>query len=209
MDISYLHQKYEQRKIEIQNRLQDFSGMKEKSGKELFAELAFCLLTPQSNGRRCWEAVERLRDSGLLFDGSAGQIKKIIKTYARFHNTKAKHIVVNRKFLNYFSMQGHLKAFSDAFAMREWLVKHVKGFGYKEASHFLRNIGCFDVAVLDRHIMKNLVRYGAIHGMPKSLTPKKYLEIEGQMKAFAEKVGIPFADLDLLFWSEETGEVFK
>lgn len=208
MDISRLRGRYEKRKEPIKQRLQEFAGMKGKSGEEIFAELAFCLLTPQSNGRRCWQAIELLRDSGLLFSGNADQIKRVIRTHARFHNTKAQHIVRCREFLNGCSIENELQKFQDAAGMREWLVKNIKGFGYKEASHFLRNIGYSDVAILDRHILKNLAKYGAIE-MPKTLTPKKYLEIEKYMKSFAGKIGIPFAELDLLFWSEETGEVFK
>ncbi|GAJ17855.1 unnamed protein product, partial [marine sediment metagenome] len=29
----------------------------------------------------------------------------------------------------------------DEIKLREWVVKNFKGLGYKEASHFLRNIG--------------------------------------------------------------------
>ncbi len=82
--------------------------------------------------------------------------------------------------------------------------------GYKESSHFLRNIGFGDdIAILDRHILKNLVKYGVIKEIPKSLTDKKYLEIEQKMKKFSEEAEIPFSHLDLLWWSEETGEIFK
>ena len=94
--------------------------------------------------------------------------------------------------------------------MREWLVSNLKGIGYKEASHFLRNIGMGkNIAILDRHILKNLQKHGAIKEIPKSLTPKKYVEIENQMRDFSRKVKIPMEEIDLLFWSEETGEVFK
>lgn len=84
------------------------------------------------------------------------------------------------------------------------------GLGMKEASHFMRNIGLFeDIAILDRHILKNLIEYDVISEIPKTLTVKIYLEIEQKMKEFAEKIKIPFTELDLLFWSEETGHVFK
>ena len=209
MDASYLRRQYETRKHEIQRRLQEFGQMKEKDEKAVFAELAFCLLTPQSNGRRCWQAIEKLMESNILYSGNANQIKKIIKTHVRFHNTKAQHIVHDRGLLNGSNILDQLGAFQDGRQMREWLVKNIKGFGYKEASHFLRNIGYLDVAILDRHILKNLVKHGAIESLPKSLTPKKYLEIEEKMKEFADRINIPFPELDLLFWSEETGEVFK
>ena len=103
-----------------------------------------------------------------------------------------------------------ISALPDVFALREWLIENVKGMDYKEASHFLRNVGFGDdIAILDRHILKNLVRYSIIDEVPKSLTGKKYLEIEEKMRKFAQKAGIPFAHLDLLWWSEETGEIFK
>ena len=93
---------------------------------------------------------------------------------------------------------------------REWLAKNVKGLGFKEASHFLRNIGFGqDVAILDRHILNNLKRLGVIDIIPKSLTPKRYSEIEERMAKFSKAMGIPLEELDLLFWSEETGHVFK
>ena len=209
MDVSYLHQQYRERKNVIKQRLKEFKDVRNKDGNAIFAELAFCLLTPQSNGRRCWDAIEKLQTHDMLFSGKANQIKKVIKTYARFHHTKARHIVYNRKFLNSSNVLLQLNDFQDDKQKREWLVKNIKGFGYKEASHFLRNIGYFDVAILDRHILKNLVKYGAIESMPESLTPKKYLEIEEKMKEFADRINIPFPELDLLFWSEETGEVFK
>ncbi len=86
----------------------------------------------------------------------------------------------------------------------------MKGLGYKEASHFLRNIGLgFDLAILDRHIMRNLLKYGVIDKIPECITKKCYLSLENEMKKFSDKIDIPLADLDLLFWSEETGEIFK
>ncbi len=93
--------------------------------------------------------------------------------------------------------------------LREWLVKNIKGYGYKEASHFLRNIGFEELAILDRHVLKNLKNYGVIEEVPKSLTPKKYKEIEEKMRRFSKSVDIPISHLDLLFWSNETGEIFK
>ena len=74
---------------------------------------------------------------------------------------------------------------------------------------FLRNIGIEEFAILDRHVLKNLKKYNVIDDIPKCLTPKKYMEIEEKMRSFAKSVDIPFSHLDLLFWSEETGEIFK
>ena len=58
---------------------------------------------------------------------------------------------------------------------RAWLVDNIKGLGYKEASHFLRNIGFDDYAIIDSHILDLLERYNLIK-QPKTLTRKKYTE---------------------------------
>ncbi|HEX9829408.1 MAG TPA: hypothetical protein VGB10_04275 [Bacteroidota bacterium] len=89
-------------------------------------------------------------------------------------------------------------------------MKNVMGLGYKEATHFLRNIGKNDgLAILDRHILRNLKRYGAIRSLPDTLSRKQYLSIEKRFMKFSERVGIPVDELDLLFWSMETGEIRK
>ncbi|MDP2974084.1 MAG: DNA lyase, partial [Candidatus Diapherotrites archaeon] len=93
---------------------------------------------------------------------------------------------------------------------RNRLAENVKGLGMKESSHFLRNIGLGEgLAILDRHIVRNLLRYGAIKEMPKNLGKKNYLLIEEKMRQFSKRIGIPLAELDLLFWSKETGKIFK
>ena len=89
-----------------------------------------------------------------------------------------------------------------------YLVKNVKGLGLKEASHFLRNTGHENLAILDRHILKNLAKLNIIE-LPKTLTPKIYFEIENKFQNFSKEVNIPMDELDLLFWSMETGEIFK
>ena len=89
-------------------------------------------------------------------------------------------------------------------------IKNIKGIGFKEASHFLRNVGFYkDISILDRHILRNLVYLGVIDEIPKSLTGKKYLEIEEKMKKESDKLGIDMEYLDLVLWYKEAGEIFK
>jgi N-glycosylase/DNA lyase len=89
-------------------------------------------------------------------------------------------------------------------------VKKIKGIGYKEASHFLRNIGLGEkMAILDRHILKNLKNYGLIKEIPKTLTRGKYLKIEKKYIEFSKKLNIRPDELDLILWAKETGYVFK
>src|SRR5436309_15772386 len=91
-----------------------------------------------------------------------------------------------------------------------WLVREVHGLGLKEASHFLRNTGRGeDLAILDRHILRNLIRHGVLRRLPRTLTPKRYLDIEGRIVSFSVEIGILMAALDLLFGSRQIGVVFK
>jgi N-glycosylase/DNA lyase len=207
-----LLQLYSEKKDEFKKRLQDFSRVFQESDERVFAELAFCLCTPQSKATICWNAISSLVKNNLLFSGNEEQIKPFLNA-VRFSENKTKYIVEARNFFtkkSQLELKNKLKSFKTSKQARNWLVENVKGFGMKEASHFLRNVGIGnDLAILDVHILKNLQESGVIEEIPKSITPKKYVEIEQQMKGFSEKIGIPFDELDLLLWSKETGMVFK
>jgi len=131
----------------------------------------------------------------------------------RFKYKKSKYLVYARE---KFSEDGKLVIRSalgkniNTFKKREWLVNNIKGIGYKEASHFLRNIGFgSDIAILDRHILRTLKSIKVIDEISESLSKKKYLNIEEKMRNFSKDIKIPMDHLDLLFWYREKGEVFK
>jgi N-glycosylase/DNA lyase len=207
-----LLQLYSGKKDEFKRRLQDFNQVFQESDERVFAELAFCLCTPQSKATACWNAISSLMKSSLLFSGNKEQIKPFLNV-VRFSENKSKYIVEARDFFtknSQLELKNKLKNFETNRQARDWLVENIKGFGMKEASHFLRNIGMGnDLAILDVHILKNLQEFGVIEEIPKSITAKKYVEIEQQMKEFSQKIGIPFDELDLLLWSKETGHIFK
>jgi N-glycosylase/DNA lyase len=209
---SGLKQTHSQKRADIEKRLDDFKNSWKGDDKHVFGELCFCLFTPQSKAKSCWHAIERLKETGLLYNGSPEQIIKWMAA-VRFNNNKSRYVIEAREL---FTRNGNLTVKEilneqgNALAMRDWLVKNVKGMGYKEAGHFLRNVGFGDdLAILDRHILKNMVKYGVIDEIPKTLTEKKYLEIEKRFIEFSNALGIPPAHLDLVFWSEEAGEIFK
>ena len=84
---------YDPIKSKIQSRLEVFDKLWAEAGdKELFVELVFCLLTPQSNAYACWEDIQRLLRTGLMWSGNTNQIAAEIRG-ARFHKTKAGRIV--------------------------------------------------------------------------------------------------------------------
>lgn len=196
---------YKHKKKAIKKRLKDFENLYKSEIGVIFPELCFCLLTPQSNALYCDRAIQELKKTKLLFKGNLSAIRRILKGHARFHNKKAQYIVGARA-----CFDKNILGTADTLKMRGLLVKNIKGLGYKEASHFLRNIGLGkDMAILDRHILKNLKSYGAIDRVPSSLTPKSYLNIEERARRFARRIRIPLEELDLLFWSKETGVIFK
>jgi len=204
---------YDFKKDEILQRLKDFEQLWLNGTDEgIFTELVFCILTPQSRAKLCWAAVKKLADKNLLLKGNKNQIAKKLDG-VRFKYKKAEYIVEARKqFLTEgkISIKPQISQFSDVYDAREWLAQNVKGIGYKEASHFLRNIGLGEnLAILDRHILKNLKLFRVTKEIPNSLSRKRYLEIEKKMREFAEKVKIPMSHLDLLLWYKETGEIFK
>lgn len=196
-------------KDKIVARLSEF---KRRSEEAVFLELCFCLFTPQSKAKSCWAAVEGLRAGGLLYTGTPTQIAKAV-TGVRFHNHKAGYLVEARgRFVcsGECRVSAALSGFKDAFEAREWLVKNVKGMSYKEASHFLRNIGRGGrLAILDRHILKNMKALGVIDEVPRALNRNTYLELEQELLKFSDAVGIPPDHLDMLLWYKEAGEVFK
>lgn len=195
---------YRARKKDIENRLADFRNVP-KTAEALFPELVFCLLTPQSKAVECDKAVKRLAANSLLFSGTEKRVNPHVRPI-RFHNQKTRSIVEARK---HMVQLPHIVSL-DPEEAREWLVSNVRGLGYKEASHFLRNVGRGEeLAILDRHILKNLVKHSAIKEIPKTLTKKRYMETEQKMKEFSRRVNVPVAHLDLLFWSEEAGRIFK
>ncbi len=197
---------YLERRNAIKARLIDFSQVQPS---EYFYELAYCLMTPQSSAAHADRVVSTLREREFFETGfNPEPILRTREHYIRFHKNKSKYLLQIRADFNV--IRSALSNGRSGSELREWLVTHVKGLGYKEATHFLRNIGRNDgLAILDRHILRNLRRYGAIRTVPTSMTKKQYLSIERRFGKFSHEIGILLDELDLLFWSMETGEIRK
>ncbi len=196
--------RFQESKEKIDKHLEKYDKINTKNRNQLFEELAFCLLTPQSKARAADQSIKLLKEHDLLFNGTPEQLEPHLKRI-RFHITKAKRIVEAREKFQDFEFE-----FDNIEELRHKIVQTFKGLGYKEASHYLRNIGHGrDLAILDRHILKNLVNMDLIDEIPKTLTPKKYFEIENTMKIFCKNNKMSMGHIDLILWSTETGEMFK
>lgn len=192
-------------KILVEKRLMEFSEMGKKKSTDIFKELCFCILTANFNAEKSIKIQEKIGDGFLNL--SESQLAERLKELGhRYPNTRARYIVLARKYKD--SLKMIINSFKEEIKLRDWLVKNIKGIGYKEASHFLRNIGYFNFAILDFHIIDCLVNYRLID-KPKILTKRNYLEIEKLLKDIAKKAGINLAQLDLYLWYFETGKILK
>ena len=198
-----LQQMYDEKKGEIKSRLADFSKINNK--EDIFYELCFCLLTSGSNARRCDARVKMLKQNNFM--NTNFMPRQHIRDI-RFYNNKTENLLLAKK--NYSSILDKLNSVKDNYQLREWLVNNVRGLGYKEASHFIRNIGKGKgLAILDRHILKNLKLLNVLENVPSHMSKKQYLDIEKRLLSYSSSIGIAAEELDLLLWSKETGEIFK
>ena len=205
LSVNELHAMFEAKGKAIRARLADFKLI---STAEYFYELAYCLLTPQSAAVNAAKAVYLLQQNDFLHSEiNPEPLLHQKEFYIRFHKTKAKHLLAAKA--QFPMILTHLMNATSARELRAWLVRNVTGLGWKEASHFLRNIGYENLAILDRHVLRNLVRAGVLLKIPKTLTAKRYLAIEKKFFKFAQQIGISADELDLLFWSMETGVILK
>jgi len=190
----------------IDSRIKEFSELGKKSINEIFKELCFCLLTANFSAQGGIKIQKEIGD-GFLVPSEIDLAKKLSELGHRFPNARAKYILLARKKIN--DLKEILKN-KNELKKREDLVKEIKGLGMKEASHFLRNIGYKNSAIIDFHIVDLLVKHDLIEApKSKSLPPKKYLEIENLLKKIAEKTNLTLGELDLYLWYEETGKILK
>ncbi len=203
-----IQQIQELKKTEIKNqidkRIQEFKNTNKKSNEQLFNELCFCLLTANFNAEKC---IKIQKNIGKCFwTDSKEELKEKLKNFGhRFPNARAEYIHNAKNCKNQLTK---IISSNDKKAIREWLVKNVNGIGYKESSHFLRNIGFDDYAIIDFHIIDLLVDYKLIK-KPKTITKNKYLKIEKILEKIAKKANLTLAELDLYLWYMETGKILK
>jgi len=188
----------------INKRIKEFKHFNKLSNDDLFKELCFCILTANYSAERSIKIQEEISECFLNDSEEELSLKLKIKGH-RFPNARAKYISNSKNCKNSLS---EVIKFHDNNALRDWIVKNVKGIGYKESSHFLRNIGFDDFAIIDFHIVDILVENNII-AKPKYLTKKNYIEIEKILRNIAKKTDLSLAELDLYLWYMETGKILK
>lgn len=203
------------RRKEIRARLDQFREVwRNGSDERLWEELVFCIFTAGASARMGFRAVDAVRP--LLMDGEREAMTAALKSNGahRFPVERPGYIVVTRNYLREhcdMALRKKLTSFSEPLDRRDWLAreKEIKGLGYKESSHFLRNIGLLGHAILDKHVMNCLFELKVVDTAKPPATRARYLETEEKLRSFARDIRIDFDELDLVLWSMKTGEVLK
>jgi N-glycosylase/DNA lyase len=195
-------------KQKVDSRLKDFESFRDKSEEEWFSEMCFCILTANSKARTALAIQDELQGQGFLNNSAEKVCNIIIKHKHRFHNNKTKYIVEARK---HFGLKSNLQSLAkeDERKARDWLAENIKGYGYKEASHFMRNVGYKNLAILDRHIINLMLENNIISTKPKTLTKKIYHELEDKFLEMSDSFQMSAAELDLYMWYLKGGDVLK
>ena len=197
----------------FENGKMELRPVNKNDNERLFEELCFCIFTANTSAEMGLKAIDAVRD--LLINGTAEEMTKKLEGIYRFNNLRPQYIVHTREYLkNNFDFKvknkiEELKNNSDA--LREFFANNdgIKGISYKEASHFLRNIGFKGYAILDKHILNSMIEFNAAENIKIPVSAKLYPEIEQKMRLFSNEIGIPMDELDLLLWSRRNGKILK
>lgn len=211
--IAELKRDYRKKRPLITRRLAEFRAVYERGDAAIFEELCFCILTAGSSAKMGMKTIAALRP--LLLTGSERELQdRAEANRVRFWRVRPAYIHRTREHLRSqcgLRLRELLESFDDPGARRDYFAKNkeIKGLGYKETSHFLRNIGFSGYAILDKHIVNSLRELGVISRRLKPTSRAGYLTIEKKLARFAGDIGIDMDHLDLLLWSRKTGEILK
>jgi N-glycosylase/DNA lyase len=198
---------------EIRARTSEFENIwKFENDEKLWEEMVFCFFTGGCSAKMGLRSIEKVKS--ILMHGKYEDFVEALSGTHRYPLARSKYIMASRTFLIDqldMKLRNKLNSFSNDLDRREWLVKEkgIKGLGYKEASHYLRNIGFKGYAILDKHVLRCLAELKLIDEPKPPNTGLKYLTIENILKKFADEIKIDFDELDLVLWSMKTGEILK
>jgi len=209
--IDKIKEVHAERGVEIRARLEEFAEIwRTASDEKLWEEMVFCFFTGGCSAKMGLRSIEAVKP--LLMSGTQAELEQALLGKHRYPKARARYIVENREFLlkNYkMQIRRLLSQFCNSLERRDWLVKNIKGFGYKEASHFLRNIGFRGYAILDKHVLQCLAELKVIEDKSPPKSREKYLEVEQKLKSFCKHLKIDFDEMDFVLWSIKTGEILK
>ncbi|AKA48414.1 hypothetical protein IX51_04150 [uncultured archaeon] len=189
----------------IDSKANEFQEMGKRGKEEIFGELCFCLLTANTSAEMGIRTQNLIGLEGFITYDQNFLSEELKRIKYRFYNVRSNFIVQARWIID--ELPGLLRS-NKRDEVREYLVENVKGIGYKEASHFLRNVGIFNFAILDKHIMRMLSEEYKFQ-VPKAVLRKDYYKNEKIVAALSEKVSLEPGIFDLYMWKIATGKIIK
>ena len=189
----------------IKERVRQFENKRTQSIEENFKDLCFCIMTANCSAEKCLEIYETI-DDGFLYLSEEELSLKFRELGYRFPKKRAEYIIEARNSMDI--LETLLSSNLEAKLLREQLVRHFRGIGYKEGSHFLRNIGFKNLAIIDFHVIDLLVKYNLI-SRPNTLTRNRYMEIEEICEKIAAELNLTLAELDFYFLYLEIKKILR
>jgi N-glycosylase/DNA lyase len=213
LTIDRVMEAHRERRDEIKRRLSEFDSIwKDGTDARLWEEMVFCFFTGGCSAKMGLRSIDAVRP--LLENGSQPEIASALSGVHRYPNARANYVFASRSFLRQhcdLQIRKKLESFDCGLERRDWLVKEkgIKGLGYKEASHFLRNIGLKGYAILDKHVLKCLTELKIIESPKPPNTRSAYLRVEDKLRDLTKRTKIDFDEMDLVLWSMKTGQILK
>ena len=198
---------YELRGEEIRSRLLEFKETFQKADDlQIFHELSFCILSSGVGPKIAGQCMRAIGEK--LAEGEENELLSRIETIHKYAENASRYIVSTREYLKEehgFLLKSLISSFEDRVERRDFFAKNpeIKGLGYMQASHFLRNLGFSGYAILDRNNLASLSELGIIGKTKYPLTKRRYLETENLMTEAAHELGISLDEFDLLLWSRK------
>ncbi|MBI3609087.1 MAG: N-glycosylase/DNA lyase [Nitrospirae bacterium] len=212
LTVDELKKDYRVKQEAIRSRLREFERRFDEGDAAIFKELCFCILAANSSAEMGMKTLAAVED--IILEADLAALRNRLSRGFRYWRVRPSYIVQTRDYLKReygLKLRELLRSFPDRESRRAFFAgnRNIKGIGFKEASHFLRNIGYRGYAILDKHILNGLCELGVVRRNRKPLSPDRYRRIEQTMRAFADRIGIDMDELDLLLWSRKTGKIMK
>jgi N-glycosylase/DNA lyase len=179
----------EQDRIEAKKAVDRFKG--EKTAEQIFYNLCFALLAPQTTFKNNKKVIALLEEKKYFSNNIPKEELEEIVRPTRFFRNKTRFLTAAKA--NFEDVLGIINLPVSVKDKRRFLVESVNGLGMKASSHFMRNLGYTDLAIIDTHILKFLNK-----NIPKN--NNEYIEIEKELTNFAEDNDISMAELDAIIW---------
>ena len=193
--------------VEAKQRITDFEKLSEANNEKLFEELTFCVFAANSSAEMGLVAVDLLKP--VLEKGTLEEYKERVHKKVRFYNKRAEYLYHNREKLKELNTDLRTIIKKEPEEKRQFIKNNFKGFGMKEASHFLRNTGTKGLCIIDKHVLNVMRELKVITKEEEPRNEEKYKDIEQKIIRFANKNKLDVDILDLAAWSYKTGKIIK